>query len=299
MAQRLRTSTEMAMSQLQQVLNVVLLLTLPMFGLMVLRGPQDGNGDETPGFWGAKTASVNWCERDYVISFYVAEFANSMTSLCIVMSGIYGIYAHAKAVEFRYIAAFISFIVVGLGSFAFHATLTRSMQLLDELPMVWINSIFIYICRTIEDRPGDVRLSEMIVLLCLTLVATLAIIRLDTENQTLAGITFVDVQTKIRPPGCFDVKCKYTPVRFLAVWFCKPSRNVFLLCYGTGVIYLVQSSYQFCKRSTGNAQLLFWVAMVSYASGFLLWLVDRNHCASIWRGVQKLKVLTTGRKRDG
>ena len=66
-------------------------------------------------------------------------------------------------------------------------------------------------------------------------------------------------------------------------------RNVFLLCYGTGVIYLVQSSYQFCKRSTGNAQLLFWVAMVSYASGFLLWLVDRNHCASIWRGVQKLK----------
>eukprot|EP00434_Breviolum_minutum_P031451 symbB.v1.2.027816.t1/scaffold2876.1/size118008/4 len=231
----------MAMSQLQQVLNVVLLLTLPMFGLMVLRGPQDGNGDETPGFWGAKTASVNWCERDYVISFYVAEFANSLTSLCIVMSGIYGIYAHAKAVEFRYIAAFISFIVVGLGSFAFHATLTRSMQLLDELPMVWINSIFIYICRTIEDEPGHVRLSEMIVLICLTLVATLAIIRLDTENQ-----------------------------------------NVFLLCYGTGVIYLVQSSYQFCKRSTGNAQLLFWVAMVSYASGFLLWLVDRNHCASIW-----------------
>lgn len=178
----------MAMSQLQQVLNVVLLLTLPMFGLMVLRGPQDGNGDETPGFWGAKTASVNWCERDYVVSFYVAEFANSMTSLCIVMSGIYGIYAHAQAVEFRYIAAFISFIVVGLGSFAFHATLTRSMQLLDELPMVWINSIFIYICRTIEDKPGHVRLSEMIVLLCLTLVATLAIIRLDTENQTLAGI---------------------------------------------------------------------------------------------------------------
>ena len=203
----LRTSTGMAMSQLQQVLNVVLLLTLPMFGLMVIRGPQDGNGDETQGFWGAKTASVNWCERDYVVSFYVAEFANSMTSLCIVMSGIYGIYAHAKAVEFRYIAAFTSFIVVGLGSFAFHATLTRSMQLLDELPMVWINSIFIYICRTIEDKPGHVRLTEMIVLLCLTLVATLAIIRLDTENQRLAGtrsLRFfwpVDVRTKIRPPA--------------------------------------------------------------------------------------------------
>ena len=261
------------MSQLQQVLNVVLLLTLPMFGLMVLRGPQDGNGDETPGFWGAKTASVNWCERDYVISFYVAEFANSLTSLCIVMSGIYGIYAHAKAVEFRYIAAFISFIVVGLGSFAFHATLTRSMQLLDELPMVWINSIFIYICRTIEDEPGHVRLSEMIVLICLTLVATLAIIRLDTENQTLAGITFVDVQTKIRPPGCFDVSTP--PVGFLAVWFCKSQGMCFYSAMGL-------ESSTLCKAPINFASVR--LETHSFCSGLPWFLMLPDSCCGWWTG---------------
>ncbi|CAJ1341222.1 unnamed protein product [Effrenium voratum] len=229
------------MQVLQMVLKGVLLFMLPQLLLMVVNGPVDGNGDETSGYWGPKTASVNWCERDYVVTHYIAEFANSLTSLIICAFGIYGMYAHQGAVELRYQVAFAFFVVVGLGSVAFHGTLLRSMQLLDELPMVWGNAIFIYICRTMHDEVGHVRYLECAILFLATLMATLAIIRFDSDNQ-----------------------------------------NVFLVCYGSGVVYLVQQSHGFSALSSPNssAQMLFTMAMIAYSSGFSLWLVDRNFCTS-------------------
>mmetsp|Transcript_54884 Transcript_54884/g.128853 ORF Transcript_54884/g.128853 Transcript_54884/m.128853 type:complete len:287 (+) Transcript_54884:50-910(+) len=231
----------MALEHLQWVLAIVLTLILPLFALLAIRGPVDGAGDTTVGFWGAKTASVNWCERDYAASYYIAELANSLTSLCLVATGVYGICAHVTLVERRYLLAFFTFVVIGLGSFAFHATLLRSMQLLDELPMVWANTVFIYICRSMNDRRNSCRIAEVIVLALLTLLATLAIATFDTENQ-----------------------------------------NVFLLCYGSGVQYLVWSSYVFCQKSANTtAWLLFTTAMLCYSGGFLLWLIDRNFCHSV------------------
>ena len=36
------------------------------------------------GFWGPRTASVDWCEPNYVVSHYVAEWWNTLTSVSIV-----------------------------------------------------------------------------------------------------------------------------------------------------------------------------------------------------------------------
>ncbi len=33
------------------------------------------------GFWGPRTASVDWCEPNYVWSHYVAEWWNTITSV--------------------------------------------------------------------------------------------------------------------------------------------------------------------------------------------------------------------------
>ena len=231
----------MLLVHLQWALAVVLVSILPLLALLVIRGPVDGAGDTTPGFWGAKTASVNWCEKDYAATHYIAELANSLTSMCLVFSGGYGIYAHVSFVEGRYVLAFFSFVVIGIGSFAFHATLLRSMQLLDEVPMVWANTVFIFICRSMLDRRGSCRNMEAIVLAAMTVLATLAIAVLDKDNQ-----------------------------------------NVFLSCYGSGVLYLVWRSYAFCRKSASStAWLLFTAAMLLYAGGFLLWLIDRNFCHSM------------------
>ena len=109
---------------------------MKLFVYTALHGPVDGEGDENQGFWGEKTATVNWCESDYTVTVYVAEFGNTISSFSIVANGLYGIYMHRSFVELRYIVAFCAFIVVGFGSAAFHGTLWRSMQMMDELPMV-------------------------------------------------------------------------------------------------------------------------------------------------------------------
>jgi len=49
-------------------------------------------------------------------------------------------YSHPRV----YILAYLGYMVVGLGSTAFHATLKYSMQLADELPMIYSTCIMGY-----------------------------------------------------------------------------------------------------------------------------------------------------------
>ena len=101
------------------------MVALPLLGLLIAKGPTDGKGDLNEGWWGDKTATVNWCEKDYVVTRYVAEFGNSVSSLCIFFVGIFGIVMHRDVAEGRFIAAFVAFIVIGLGSCAFHSALHK------------------------------------------------------------------------------------------------------------------------------------------------------------------------------
>lgn len=225
-------------------ISVVVLLAciLPLFALMAVRGPVDGEGDTGDGYWGTKTANTNWCEADYVVTKYIAEFGNSISSLCITVSGLYGIYMHRKSTEPRYTAAFAGFTMVGVGSFAFHATLWRSMQLLDELPMVWVNSVFIYCIIAMEDELSRApRTRELFALTSGTVMASVAIALFDTKDQT-----------------------------------------IFLVCYGGGAIYLfVRSKMLDLKYNSRGTVVLLETSMAAYAGGFACWLIDRNFCTTV------------------
>ena len=86
-----------------------------------------------------------------------AEFWNTLTSVPLVAIGFYGIWRHHRTtygLEPRFWFTFFAFVGVGVGSVLFHATLWRIGQVLDEIPMVWGNSAFIYTCITMEDKPG-------------------------------------------------------------------------------------------------------------------------------------------------
>ncbi|OAA65410.1 alkaline dihydroceramidase [Niveomyces insectorum RCEF 264] len=97
------------------------------------------------GFWGAQTSTLNWCEEDYNITAYCAELVNSATNLTFIWLGVRGI---RDCLRFNhppiFIVAFLGYIVVGLGSIAFHSTLKYSMQLADELPMIYTTCILGY-----------------------------------------------------------------------------------------------------------------------------------------------------------
>jgi len=97
------------------------------------------------GYWGATTSNVDWCERNYEYSYYIAEFWNTISSTLLCILSVFGIYISRK---FNYppifVYCFASMFLVGFGSTAFHGTLQGWAQALDELPMVLTTVVFFY-----------------------------------------------------------------------------------------------------------------------------------------------------------
>ncbi|KAF9316880.1 Alkaline ceramidase 3 [Podila horticola] len=120
--------------------------------------------NDLPGFWGPPTSSVDWCEDNYVITQYIAEFFNSFSSFAMIFLGEAACYSidrlqasldriqPKKTSLFRFKLAFRTITVVGIGSFLFHATLLHKMQMLDELPMLY--SVLVLFFCLIESRFG-------------------------------------------------------------------------------------------------------------------------------------------------
>ena len=71
------------------------------------------------GFWGAPTASIDWCEQNYALLPWVCEAFNTVSSLAMVLAGALGLSRQTFAREVR--VAFALLVLVGLGSIAFHA----------------------------------------------------------------------------------------------------------------------------------------------------------------------------------
>jgi dihydroceramidase len=98
------------------------------------------------GFWGPTTSTIDWCEPNYQKSHYVAELANTVSNLSFVMLGLLGAYHESGQRSKRsFIWMYLTISCIGLGSMAFHGTLTFLGQALDELPMVWFLLGCIYV----------------------------------------------------------------------------------------------------------------------------------------------------------
>lgn len=99
------------------------------------------------GFWGEPTSTVDWCEANYYVTRYVAEFMNSATSLLLVLAGLLPVMWHRplwRHMEARYALGFASVCAVGAGSVAFHGTLQFRHQMWDEVPMLWTVATYAY-----------------------------------------------------------------------------------------------------------------------------------------------------------
>ena len=94
--------------------------------------------DTNTGYWSPSTSSIDWCERNYVVTQYIAEFWNCVSSfaMCVLGALLFfrGLY---NKIETRFLLSSLGFVVVGLGSAYFHGTLTHLGQMADELPMVY------------------------------------------------------------------------------------------------------------------------------------------------------------------
>lgn len=96
----------------------------------------------TTGFWGTPTSTIDWCEENYVVSHYVAEWSNTLTNSIFVLLAAFVTYSALRnRLETRFIMIGLGFGLVGVGSWLFHMTLQYKYQLLDELPMVYATCI--------------------------------------------------------------------------------------------------------------------------------------------------------------
>jgi len=97
-------------------------------------------------FWAPITctlssATIDWCESNYSHSSYIVEFYNTVSSLLIAVAGLYDLgVVHRCGGTVRESVMAVLFVLVGLGSAAFHATLKFEYQLWDEIPMLWTGS---------------------------------------------------------------------------------------------------------------------------------------------------------------
>jgi len=87
------------------------------------------------------TAAVDWCEGNYVISSTVAEFANTLTCFYYILFPpvlMYLFQNYARHVTSGIHLVWGLFIIVGITSAYFHATLSMVGQILDELSILWV-----------------------------------------------------------------------------------------------------------------------------------------------------------------
>ncbi|KAK2594965.1 alkaline ceramidase ydc1 [Conoideocrella luteorostrata] len=98
----------------------------------------DGDTYSLMGVWGPPTSRANFCEEDYGLTFYLAEFINSLTNLAYVYLALRYMYGPGSRGMFAPKLDFmsISLLGLGIGSFSFHASLRQTLEFADEFSML-------------------------------------------------------------------------------------------------------------------------------------------------------------------
>ncbi|XP_039276393.1 alkaline ceramidase 3 [Nilaparvata lugens] len=198
---------------------------------------------EIIGYWGPPTATIDWCEKNYEVNFYVAEMSNTISNLMMILPPIWGmVEVINQGFELRFIFCHFLLLVVGLGSWAFHMTLLYEMQLFDELPMVWGTCVLVYCLAVVKKPENDKMFSNGRLAICLvTFASSFTAVYLlwpqpllqHSSYGVLVLISFAQEINLIRLKGC-----------------------------------------QVCKK-------LFIISLTTYLLGFFLWNLDKIFCSNL------------------
>ncbi|KAF3074711.1 Alkaline ceramidase 3 [Trichoderma lentiforme] len=110
-------------------------------------------------FWGPQTSYLNFCEEDYTITRYIAEFINTLSSLVFVVYGVYGLLQlRSKHADISRWVPYFGLIGVGLCSAGYHMTLKYHTQMSDELSMHMLLTPLLYRLLSFKASPQRTRL---------------------------------------------------------------------------------------------------------------------------------------------
>jgi dihydroceramidase len=194
-----------------------------------------------PGFWGAPTSTVDWCEANYVVTPFICEFFNTISSVAMILAGGLGALRHRRVFDRWMLLAFGLLGIVGLGSIAFHATLKFEFQMLDELPMLYLVALMVYLLLEPGPTPRFGRWLP-VALLAYAVAATCS------DSLTRGRIQFFAFQVSF---GALEFFCLYR-------------------------IYLLSREVE--NRAV---RPLFGVGVTFYVGAILLWFVDIRFCSAV------------------
>lgn len=100
-------------------------------------------------------STVDWCESNYLISNYIAEYWNTITGISLVLSSLF--FYHENQTWFLNTKYYVNFMriigcfcLVGIGTILFHSTLFYPFQLLDELPMIFMANEYLLLLLSLQ-----------------------------------------------------------------------------------------------------------------------------------------------------
>ncbi|KAK3346011.1 ceramidase, partial [Lasiosphaeria hispida] len=199
------------------------------------------------GAWSPPNSAANFCEEDYDISYYVAEFINSLTNLAYVFLALRFMYGPGSRGLFapKYDFMSISLLVLGICSFLFHASMRQALQFADELAMLGLVWSFLHGTLAVGNSPTKTRFINTGLAIFFPLFAAFYV-----WNGQIIYHAMV-----------FLALCILTVLRcFYLFWFLKPG-------------------FPEAKRVEWRAQG--WKALFSALLGYLLWHIDLEYCAQL------------------
>ena len=131
-------------------------------------------------------------EPKYDTSVFIAEYWNAVSSMVyFLMGGTCLVLACRRELDWRINIGFVMLMLVGVGSFLFHATMRFSMKLCDEIPMQLL--IFTFLIGKedcISCMHGPVRRWRFRVA-ALSLITTSMLLYVTFQNYAVFVVTFV------------------------------------------------------------------------------------------------------------
>lgn len=194
------------------------------------------------GFWAPHTSSVDFCEPNYLITPYIAEFHNSWSSALITVLSVIALCYGNPTGEFRFTIMFLIMGSVGIGSVGLHTTLHWLPQSSDELPMLWASLSMLYaLCVMREPK--------------------------KSSKVQMYGAVFLLI-------GIVESVIYYSFRQIYAVFIVSIiTSSIIVITWMTRLTFF-DKDVQYSRIR----QILFCIAAFIFHLGFAFWLLDMNFC---------------------
>ncbi|KAF4625665.1 hypothetical protein G7Y89_g12499 [Cudoniella acicularis] len=194
------------------------------------------------GTWDHLSSTANFCEEDYAVTQYVAEFINTLSNIAYVYCALY--YPSSAGSRRRLDSMSVALIVVGITSALYHATLRQSMMYADDFSM-WL--IVACILRSLCCHGQSPTITSLITAVISLGFCIMTIIYLRSGNILIHTAFFAFLVQLIWP------------------------RTLFLIYYTQGR----------SQREKNRLIQRFWKAAIILVVAFIIWNIDLQKCPQL------------------